>query len=62
MEITVQFSDSSETLIIAYFGSPQDPVDYPNQGTVDATDPRWTEYYNSTSPFLRGGMPSPPAG
>lgn len=61
MRIYVSFSDDTEAKIIASFSCPQDPEVRLNQGTVDTSDPRWTECYSSTSPFLTGGMPSSPA-
>ena len=42
----VQFSDSTQTAIIATFSSPQDPTVYPNQGTLDSEDPIYLEYIN----------------
>ncbi|WP_432323480.1 hypothetical protein [Yersinia enterocolitica] len=41
----VQFSDSNETEIIAYFTEPQIPLYFPNQGEVEITDPRWVVFY-----------------
>ena len=61
MKVNVALLASSEAPIITYFGSPLDSADYSNQGTRDTSDPRWTECYSSISPFLTGGMPSPPA-
>lgn len=42
----VQFSDSTQTKIISWFGSPQDPDVWPNQGQVEEDDPRYIEYLN----------------
>ena len=42
----VQFSDSQETKIVTVFGCPQDPVYWPNQGTVEDDDPRYLEFLN----------------
>jgi hypothetical protein len=41
----VQFSDSTETVIIALFGCQQDPTTYPNQGVVEASDARYEAFY-----------------
>ncbi|MGS1033101.1 hypothetical protein [Burkholderia glumae] len=43
----VQFTDSSETAIIAIFGCAQDPKIYPNQGEIETSDPRYGAYYES---------------
>lgn len=43
--LNVQFGDSDETAIIAYFGGPQDPSAYPNLGQVDTSDDRWEAFY-----------------
>lgn len=53
--LNVQFSDSTDTKIIAYFGAPQDPAFWPNQGAVETSDARWATYYNgnvSLQPYL----------
>jgi hypothetical protein len=44
--INVQFSDSTETKVIAIFGSPQDPATCPNWAQVPDTDPRYLTYLN----------------
>ena len=59
MKINVQFSDETHQHIISYFGSPQDPVDFPNQGVIATSDPRWAEYYNSIPESMRDGLPQP---
>lgn len=45
--IYVNFSDVTKTVIVAVFGCAQDPEAYPNQGTVEASDPMWKAFYNS---------------
>ncbi|WP_233432828.1 hypothetical protein [Rahnella victoriana] len=58
----VQFSDEKEEVIIAYFAGPQ-PVEYwPNQGTVDISDPRWSTYFYEQAPFLQTMLPKPTMG
>ncbi len=52
-QIYVQFSDNSEAEIISYFTCPQDPVVWPNQGTVDANDTRWITYCASLPALIR---------
>lgn len=57
--VNVQFSDSSESTIISYFSSPQDPEVWPNTGTVETTDARWKTYYEAQSPNIQPYLPSP---
>ncbi len=40
----VQFSDSSESVIITVFCSPQDPEYWENLGEVDDDDPRYIDF------------------
>ncbi len=58
MEIYVSFSDATEDKIVASFSCPQDPDVWPNQGTVDSADERWTSYAalfpSGTFNFLKG--------
>lgn len=55
----VQFQDSTEQVIVSYFGSPQDPAYYPNLGTVDTSDPRWRTFYELFPSWMSAGMPPP---
>ena len=57
--INVQFTDSKQTAICAYFGSPQDTAVYPNQGEVDTSDARYATYYNGLPAQFRPALPSP---
>jgi hypothetical protein len=57
--IYVQFSDSTDTTIVSVFSSPQSAAAYPNQGTVAATDARYTAY---VSALEKAGMPAPDFG
>lgn len=57
--INVQFSDAGKTVIVSYFGAPQDPQAFPHQGTVEAADPRWKTYYEKQSPLAQMGLPKP---
>jgi hypothetical protein len=50
MEAYVQFSDATETTIVASFGCPQDPSIYPNQATIDSGDTRYQAFINPTPP------------
>jgi len=42
----VQFSDATEAKIQSIFGCPQNANDYPNQGQVDSSDPRFIAFAN----------------
>lgn len=44
MNVNVQFSDSTETTVIAVFSCPQDPKVYPNQAAIPTTDSRYVAY------------------
>ncbi|CAM2143847.1 conserved protein of unknown function [Pararobbsia alpina] len=55
--LNVQFSDSSDTTIVAWFASPQ--PDMPNMGTVSSSDPRWLAYYDSFPPDWQKFLPAP---
>jgi hypothetical protein len=47
--VFVQFSDATETQVVAVFGSAQDAVAFPNQAEVDETDPRYQAFVNPAS-------------
>ena len=57
--IFVQFSDGSQSEVIAYFTSPQDETAYPNSGTVESSDPRWKTFYESLRLTSFAGIPVP---
>ncbi|MEL6237020.1 MAG: hypothetical protein AAFO57_00125 [Pseudomonadota bacterium] len=57
--INVQFTDSKQTAICAYFGAPQDLTAYPNQGTIDTSDARYAAYCNSLPAQFRQALPAP---
>jgi hypothetical protein len=59
MNIFVQFADSTEKSVISYFGSPQDPTAWQNQGEIDTSDTRWKAYYDALSPEFTEGLPPP---
>lgn len=40
----VQFSDSSEKVVIAVFGCVQDEATFPNQANIDDGDPRYLSF------------------
>lgn len=47
MTVYVQFSDSTKTKIIAVFGSPQDPDNYPNYMEIEESDTALYPVYES---------------
>lgn len=55
----VQFSDATETTIIAAFGCSQNATAYPNQGTVTASDARWAAYYATLPASAQMSLPAP---
>ncbi len=57
--IYVQFSDSSENVIIALFGSPQSIEYYPYQGEVNESDPRYAIFWNSIPVEYQVMWPTP---
>jgi len=59
--IFVQFSDSTETTVVAYFAEPQDLTVYPNQGTIESTDPRYAKYYAALPTAVQAVLPPPTA-
>lgn len=50
MNAFVQFSDSTQELIVAVFGCAQDPDIYENQGEIDEGDPRLIVFNKAFSP------------
>lgn len=57
--LNVQFSDATEATIVSYFASPQDVATFPNQGQVEASDPRWTSYCGALPSMAAVFVPSP---
>ncbi|MFK2876878.1 hypothetical protein [Rhodanobacter hydrolyticus] len=58
-QLNVQFSDSTESTIIAYFANAQDPTQYPNQSVIQASDIRWKTYFDEQSTWIQGLLVSP---
>jgi hypothetical protein len=50
----VQFTDTTETVVCSVYGCPQDPVEHPNQATIDSSDVRYQTFINPTSTFQGG--------
>lgn len=57
--LNVQFADSKEQVIIAYFASPQDAAVYANSGTVSTDDARWAAFYRALPDEVAGYFPAP---
>jgi hypothetical protein len=57
--LNIQFSDSTKTVIATYFGNPQDPDIYSNQGQVSTADPMWRNYYSSLPASVQQWLPQP---
>lgn len=51
MKIYVQFSDSTESSIIAVFGCPQDEDEYPHQGEIEDTSELYVEFMAKVHPL-----------
>ncbi len=47
--VFVQFSDAMESAVTSIYSCPQDPKLYPNQGTIDSTDPRYLAFVDPAS-------------
>jgi hypothetical protein len=58
--IYVQFTDVTEQVIQTCFTGPQDPAQWPNQGTVETSDARWKVFYNMLAAvYMADGLPAP---
>ena len=55
----VQFSDFTETTIIAVFSGPQNATAFPNQGTVTASDARWAAFYATQPAWAQTALLQP---
>jgi hypothetical protein len=55
----VQFSDSTQTVIVAVFAGPQSSAVPPNQGDVTASDARWAAFYATLSASTQASWPPP---
>jgi len=49
IKVFIQFSDATESKIIATFSCPQDFGVYLNQGEIDVFDPRYTAFLNPSA-------------
>lgn len=57
--LNVQFSDSTETVIVSSFAVPQDAGAYPNQGQIETSDPRWKTFFDLMNPAVQKYLPTP---
>jgi hypothetical protein len=58
--LDVQFADATEDRVVSYVGCPQEAAAFPNQGELDASDPRWKTYYDAQDKFcIQPGLPAP---
>lgn len=58
--VYVQFSDSTEKEIIAFFACQQSESSYLNLGAVDTSDERWAAFY-AAARGAESGLPEPTA-
>jgi len=57
--VSVQFSDSNETEIVACFAGPQDPAAYPNQTSIDSSDARYATFFSALPVSVQKGLLAP---
>jgi hypothetical protein len=57
--IYIQFEDATESAVISYFGAPQNPTAYANQGTMTTNDSRWSAYFNALPVAIQNQLPAP---
>jgi hypothetical protein len=57
--LNVQFADSTDAVIVSYFGCPQSETAYINQGTLATSDARWAAFYNALPPSTQQTLPAP---
>jgi hypothetical protein len=57
--LNVQFSDSTDTIIVSYFGAPQNPEEFQNLGQVTTADPRWKTFFDGLSLSVQQALPQP---
>jgi hypothetical protein len=57
--VYVQFSDTSETVIMSVFSCPQDPAVWPNQGVIPSNDSRYESYFGTIPALMQKGMVAP---
>lgn len=57
--IYVQFAGATDATVISYLNSPQNSASFPNQGSMEDSDPRWWAYWKSIPSFFRASLPAP---
>lgn len=55
----VQFSDTTHSKIVSYFGGPQDETIHLNCEEIPTWDIRWKAYYDSLPDSFKVGLPKP---
>lgn len=55
----VQFSDTTETAIVAYFASPQNPSVYSNLGEISGSDSRYATFYDDLPAIIQATVLAP---
>ena len=51
-KVIVMFEDESQAKVVGFFGSPQNPDDYPNMGEVEEDDQRYLDYLARQSGYM----------
>lgn len=59
MKLFIQFKDETESEVVSYFMSKQDPEVYQFLGEIDTSDERWKKYYESLPPYAQELVPEP---
>lgn len=57
--IYVQYADATEQVVVSVFMCPQDEAEYPHQGTVERSDPRYAAFYEAMPSGIREYLPAP---
>jgi hypothetical protein len=57
--VNVQWAETTEDVIISYFGSHQPDEGWPNQSVIETSDPRWLVYYDAQPLTLQRVLPAP---
>ncbi|WP_133062322.1 hypothetical protein [Paraburkholderia hospita] len=57
-KLYVQFSDSTETTIVAWFAVEQNPEGLANSGNVDSSDARYRAFYDGLPASVQPNLPA----
>jgi hypothetical protein len=58
-QIYAQFSDGTQATIVAVFCCAQDSTVFPNQATIDDSDPRYASFFAMAESSFKSGLPNP---